>query len=75
MDEDLGRIDLEENRGWSTFKSKNAAFCFACKNFCPTFRNPAFGSTGFKNWKKATEVNKGFEQHEHSQAHITSMNR
>ena len=45
---------------------RNAVFCFACLHFLPqSFHDsdPAFTSSGFKNWKKALEQGRGLFKH------------
>lgn len=53
---------------------KDAAFCYPCRQ---TFKNKnkenAFTTKGFNNWKCALDPNKGFNRHQISTNHQTSM--
>lgn len=56
----------------------NATFCFCCRMFgmsndLPLQSQSVFTSTGFSNWKKATEKDAGFKQHENSSSHKSCM--
>lgn len=54
--------------------SKDAAFCYACRQFSPTHeRDNIFKYTGFTNWKTALESNKGFKKHQSCGMHMNSM--
>lgn len=54
--------------------SKDATFCYACRQFSPTHeRDNVFKYTGFSHWKSAAESNKGFKRHQGSGAHLSSM--
>lgn len=54
--------------------SKNAVFCYACRQFSPTHeRDTAFKTIGFSHWKSALESNKGFKKHQNSRMHLSSM--
>lgn len=54
--------------------SKNAAFCYACRQFSPTHeRDNVFKFIGFTSWKTALDTNKGFKRHESSVIHLNSM--
>ncbi|XP_066981184.1 zinc finger MYM-type protein 1-like [Macrobrachium rosenbergii] len=53
----------------------DAAYCFCCRNFPQPNKasETAFVSTGYRQWKKATEKDAGFSQHEKSDFHRYSM--
>lgn len=54
--------------------SKDATFCYACRQFAPTHdRGNVFKHTGFSHWKSAAESSKGFKRHQDSGAHVSSM--
>lgn len=54
--------------------SKDATFCYACRQFSPTHeRDNVFKYSGFSHWKSAAESNKGFKRHQNSGAHTSSM--
>lgn len=54
--------------------SKNAVFCYACRQFSPTNeRDNVFKCDGFSHWKSALESNKGFKKHQISGMHLNSM--
>ena len=56
----------------------DAAFCFPCRNFESKaggdFREMSCESTfttdGYRNWKHATEMNRGFSRHAASKEHL-----
>lgn len=55
---------------------RDAVVCFACLNFLPAgFQNsdPAFTSSGFKNWKKALDQGRGLIKHAECQSHIKAF--
>ena len=55
--------------------SQDAAYCFCCRMFPPPNKRAldiAFTSTGYHQWKKATEKDAGFSQHERSDYHATT---
>lgn len=61
--------------------SKQAAFCFYCRLFAVESTSSgaggqvdsAFSSTGFTNWKKALEKNRGFRLHNTCASHLFAM--
>lgn len=56
--------------------SKNAAFCYACRQFSPsTEKDIIFKKNGFTNWKTALESNKGFKKHQKCAIHLSSMSK
>lgn len=50
---------------------EDAAYCFCCRQFPKPGKIPeaAFVSTGYRQWKKATERDSGFSKHEKSDFH------
>jgi len=49
---------------------KNVTYCFSCRYFCnKETKKEAFSITGFYNWKKALDKNKGFYKHQSSSSH------
>lgn len=54
---------------------KDAAYCFCCRHFPQSGKTPeaTFVSSGFRQWKKATEKDSGFTQHEKSDFHKNAM--
>lgn len=53
---------------------EDAAFCFACRCFdLNTTKEARFTSTGFNNWKHATDKKGGFARHDASSSHIQAM--
>lgn len=56
--------------------SKNAAFCYACRQFSATHeRDNVFKCSGFSHWKSALESNKGFKKHQGCGMHLNSMTK
>lgn len=56
--------------------SKNAAFCYACRQFSSSNeKDIVFKKTGFTNWKTALESNKGFKKHQKTAIHINSLSK
>lgn len=54
--------------------SKDAAFCYACRQFSPSNeKDIVFKKNGFTNWKTALESNKGFKKHQKCAIHMSSM--
>lgn len=54
--------------------SKNAVYCYACRQFSPTHeRDNVFKYSGFSQWKIALESNKGLKRHQSSAMHVSSM--
>lgn len=54
--------------------SKNAVFCYACRQLSPVHdRDNVFKYTGFAHWKTALESNKGFKRHQSCVMHSNSM--
>ena len=63
------------NRDWLEYSAKaDAAFCFCCRNFITTttLKLDVFVSVGYRNWKNATETDRGFHKHETSKEHLSS---
>ena len=54
---------------------KDASYCFCCRNFPQPNKTPesTFVSSGYRQWKKATEKDAGFAQHERSDYHKNAM--
>ncbi|GBP71798.1 hypothetical protein EVAR_88652_1 [Eumeta japonica] len=53
---------------------KDAAFCYPCQQFLPHgSKQTSYTSTGFRNWKNATDSKTGFPKHEKSISHIQAM--
>jgi len=58
--------------------TSDAAFCFPCRKFgdqnleeCQGMRlEPAFARNGYRDWKHATELHKGFPKHAASKEHL-----
>ncbi|CAF1302516.1 unnamed protein product [Rotaria sordida] len=67
-----------EGRPWLEYSiEKNSTYCYYCRHFgAPTSssnkkpQTDAFINNGFKNWKKALDKSKGFDQHLKSLGHI-----
>lgn len=54
--------------------SKDATFCYACRQFSAALdKSNVFKYNGFSNWKTALEKNKGFTRHQDSTVHLNSM--
>lgn len=65
-----------EKYSWLEYSiSRDAAFCFACRQFALKNGNidTTFTNTGFSNWKKALEKCRGFHLHESSITHRNAM--
>jgi|GEM_PF-6140542 len=53
---------------------KDAAFCYPCQQFLPHgSKQTSYTSTGFRNWKNATDSKTGFPKHEKSISHTQAM--
>ncbi|KAL4719457.1 hypothetical protein ACJJTC_000469 [Scirpophaga incertulas] len=53
---------------------KDATFCYPCQQFLPHgSKQTSYTSTGFRNWKNATDSKTGFPKHEKSISHIQAM--
>ncbi len=52
---------------------KDAAFCFACRVFPSKHVESTFNSTGFRDWKNATDKCKGLTRHNSSEGHQKAM--
>jgi hypothetical protein len=67
-----------DGRPWLEYSiTMDSSYCYYCRHFgAPTSssnkkpQTDAFLSNGFKNWKKALDKTKGFDQHLQSQGHI-----
>lgn len=54
--------------------TKDAAFCYACVQFNPNgTKETAYTESGFRNWKNALDVKRGFPKHEKCQTHLQAM--
>lgn len=74
--------DWFKNFKWLHYdQTKDAAFCFTCvralkKNMISSEKSEkAFTETGYRNWKKALETNRGFSKHECSTSHKEATER
>jgi len=47
----------------------DAAFCFPCRKYLSRNSDTSFVHNGFRDWKHATEKNKGFSRHAESDTH------
>jgi len=62
-------------------QTKDTAFCFTCiralkKNMISSEKSEtAFTETGYRNWKKALETNRGFSKHQCSTSHKEATER
>ena len=56
---------------------RSAAFCFPYRQYeyAPANSDPAFVKHGYRNWKNATDSNKGFAKHASSSFHLNSVTR
>lgn len=54
-------------------KEKNAAFCYACRQFGLGNTNDVFTTTGYDNWHSALSKGKGLKKHECTEFHKNSM--
>ena len=66
----------DSHKGLEYSLSQDAAYCFCCRMFPPPNKRAldiAFTSTGYHQWKKATEKDAGFSQHERSDYHATTF--
>lgn len=53
---------------------KDMVTCYVCHNYgTDSTKLDHFSKTGFRNWKKALDKDKGFNKHEKSQAHVSSV--
>lgn len=56
--------------------SRDAIFCYACRQFSPRQeRDNVFKETGFSHWKSALDSGKGIKKHQSCAMHVTSMAR
>lgn len=55
--------------------SKDAAFCYVCRQFGDQSQETAFTLTGYSNWRAALTPSKGFGKHQASAGHIEAMAR
>jgi len=64
-----------EGRKWLEYsKDYDAAFCFPCRVFGTAIYDETFQKTGFRQWHRALETNRGFAKHAMSQQHEINMN-
>lgn len=54
-------------------KEKDAAFCYACRQFGLGNTSDVFVTTGYSNWQAALSTGKGFKKHESSLYHGKSF--
>ncbi|XP_045460337.1 zinc finger MYM-type protein 1-like [Harmonia axyridis] len=53
---------------------RDAAFCYPCQQFLPHgSKQSSYTSTGFRNWKNASDTRTGFPKHEKSIPHTQAM--
>ena len=54
---------------------KDAVFCYPCKTFIPTQcqKHVTYTVSGYNNWKRALDKEKGFAKHEKTEQHISAM--
>ena len=74
----VGWLKRDNWKDWLEYdEDSDAAFCFACRIYLPKpgtyYKRDAFSMTGYRNWKKATEIDKGFTQNCNSNSHIDVM--
>lgn len=75
--EDLGKsqsrfVSSSVQREWLEYSEQaDSAFCFPCWKFGGS--DSVFTSTGFSNWKHATDKAKGFYRHANSKEHLAFM--
>ena len=63
-----------EGRSWLEYsKYHDAAFCFPCRLFGKAAREDTFQKTGFRQWHRALETNRGFAKHANSHDHEVNM--
>ncbi len=62
------------NRDWLEYSIKaDSAFCFCCRKFnVGTSHVDAFVNAGYRNWKNASETDRGFHKHETFKEHLSS---
>lgn len=54
--------------------SKNAVYCYACRQFSPIHeQDNVFKYNGYSHWKSALDSNKGIKKHQNSTMHLSSM--
>lgn len=67
---------LEDYKWLEYSVSKDAIFCYACRQFSSSNeRDNVFKHIGFNNWKTALESNKGIKKHQSSTMHLNSMSK
>lgn len=68
-------VDWFKRFKWLQYSvEKDAAFCYPCQQFLPHgSKQTSYTSTGFRNWKNATDSKTGFPKHEKSVSHIQAM--
>lgn len=68
-------VDWFKRYKWLQYSvAKDAAFCYPCQQFLPHgSKQTSYTSTGFRNWKNATDSKTGFPKHEKSISHIQAM--
>lgn len=54
-------------------KEKDAAFCYACRQFSLGNTSDVFATIGYDKWQAALSAGKGFKKHESSSSHANSM--
>lgn len=54
-------------------KEKDAAFCYACRQFGTGIMKDIFTTNGYTNWQAALSTGKGFKKHETTAVHLKSM--
>lgn len=63
-----------EKHDWLEYsKDRDAVYCYPCRQFGIGNKSDVFCTSGFNNWQKALASNQGFQRHEHSSIHISSM--
>ena len=62
-------------RPWLEYSVENdACFCYACRIFYQrSNKDETFTLTGFRNWKVALQMSKGFAKHSSSKSHVAAM--
>lgn len=71
-----------DNRPWLEYSiNKDASYCYYCRHFgVPASssntkpQTGAFTNNGYKNWRKALDKSKGFDQHLKSYGHVLAAN-
>lgn len=54
-------------------KEKDAAFCYACRQFGSANMSDVFTTTGYDKWQAALSAGKGFKKHESTSSHTNNM--